>query len=170
MRIARAGRYLWLSAGVALVVLGVATPAAGQAPVPVAVGTVSASKVAIIRRILERTKAIDRVLSGIEAAIPAQRASNPQIPRVFWDELLARARGDTVRLVDLLARAYDSQFSVAELEQLAAFYDSPVGRHLIQAQPTILAQTAQAGQLWGARLSADVMQDLQRRGSQMQQP
>jgi len=168
MSIARAGRHMWFSlAGVALGVLGLATPTAAQAPAPVAV---AASKAAIIRRILQRTQAVDRALSAIEAAMPAQRMSNPQVPKGFWDELLARARGDTARLADLLTRVYDSQFSAAELEQLAAFYDSPVGRHMIQAQPTIVAQTMQAGQLWGARLSADVMQDLQRRGSQTQQP
>jgi hypothetical protein len=165
-------------AGVALGVVIFAAPIAAQEPVPVAIGTsaaggrgaVAANKVLLIRRILDRTKAVDRALTAIEAAIPAQRIGNPQVPKEFWDQLVARARGDTARFVDLLVRVYDSQFSVAELEQLATFYDSSVGRHLIQAQPIIQAQTAQAGQLWGTRLGTEIMQELQRRGIQTQQP
>jgi len=179
MSLTQAANRIWLPLlGAAIGAFTAAPSLSGQAPASVATRTstagaqtsVAADKVSLIRRILERTKAADRVLTGIEEAIPAQRAANPQIPKEFWNKLLARARGDAAHLVDMLVRVYETQFTVAELEQLAAFYDSPVGRHLIEAQPIILAQTMQAGQLWGARLSAAVMQEVRRPDDQRSQP
>jgi hypothetical protein len=46
----------------------------------------------VIRQILDVTKAAEVMLVAMEAGLPAQRASNPSIPAVFWDRFAARAR------------------------------------------------------------------------------
>jgi uncharacterized protein len=127
-------------------------------------------KVALIRRVLELTQAGDLAVRAMEAAIAAQRAARPQIPNEFWDELAARAHRETPQLVDMLVPIYDAQFTAAELKELIRFYQSPVGRHVSEMQPVIAVQGARAGQRWGAKLGAEVAQDLARRKIQMPPP
>ncbi|PYP48599.1 MAG: DUF2059 domain-containing protein [Gemmatimonadetes bacterium] len=129
-------------------------PAAAQA----------ADKAMLIRRLLTLTKAAELAVTAMETSIPAQRAANPQIPKEFWDEFMVRARRDMPELVDAILPVYDKHFTKAQLEQLVAFYESPVGQHLAKVQPEITVQSMQAGQQWGARIGAEVGQDLAKRG------
>ena len=145
-----------------LVVIGtvfVSRPARGQ----------TAEKAVLIRRLLTVTRAAELAVTAMEATVPAQRAANPKIPKEFWDEFLTRARKDMPRFIDLLVPVYDSHFSKQQLEQLVAFYESPLGRHVAKVQPEIAVQSSQIGQKWGAELGAAVGQDLQKRGVKVQE-
>jgi len=123
------------------------------------------AKAVLIRRFLELTRASDLALLAMESAIPGQRSANPQLPREFWDQLSLRARQQASHLVDLLVPVYDAQFTVGQLKQLVAFYESPLGRHLIEVQPVIATQSVEAGRQWGAQIGAEVARDLTRGGA-----
>ncbi len=141
---------------------------AGSFAVPgLARAQVPADKAALIRKLLDVTKAADLAVTAMEVSIPAQRAANPRIPKEFWDEFAARARRDMPRFIELLIPVYDAHFSKPQLEQLVAFYQSPLGQHLTKVQQEIAVQSAQAGQKWGAELGVAVGQDLAKRGVKM---
>lgn len=133
-------------------------------------GQVPADKAVLIRKLLTLTKAADLAVRAMEVTIPAQRAANPKIPKEFWDEFMARARKDMPRFIDMLVPVYDAHFTKPQLEQLLAFYQSPLGQHLAKVQPEIAMQSAQVGQKWGAELGAAVGQDLAKRGVKMPEP
>jgi len=101
----------------------------------------------------------------MEAMMPAQRAANPQIPAAFWDAFLAHARREIPQLVDTLIPIYASHFTRPELDQLVRFYDSPLGRHLAEVQPTIAEESIQAGQRWGMVIGRDIGDSLARAGA-----
>jgi len=124
----------------------------------------TADKATLIRRLLTLTNVAELAVTAMETSIPAQRAANPRIPKEFWDEFMARARRDMPTLVDAMLPIYDKHFTKAQLEQLVAFYESPVGKHLARVQPEITVQSMQAGQQWGARIGTEVGQDLAKRG------
>ncbi len=140
-------------------VLTVPSRARAQTPDP--------AKVALIQQILAVTHAADLAVTAIETTLPTQRQANPQIPGEFWDEFAKRARAEVPRLVQLLVPIYDRQFTTAQLKELLAFYQSPIGRHLIGVQPVITTQSMQAGQQWGSEIGAAVAQDLRKRGVRM---
>lgn len=125
------------------------------------------AKVTLIRRVLELTKAGELAMTSIRAAVSAQRASNPQVPAEFWDELTRRANQEAPKFVDALVPIYDSLFSVVQLQGLVRFYQSPLGQHIVEVQPTIAAQSIRAGQRWGSQLGSQIAQDLARRGVQV---
>lgn len=129
----------------------------------------SADKTALIRRLLAQTKAADLAVAAMEATIPAQRAANPKIPAEFWDEFIARAKREMPRFIDMLVPVYDSHFTTEQLDQLLAFYQSPLGQYLAKVQPEVAMQSAQIGQKWGGELGAAVAQDLAKRGVKMQE-
>jgi hypothetical protein len=126
------------------------------------------AKVAVIRQILEVTHAADQVVGAIEASVPAQRASNPRIPAVFWDRFLAQARARRGEFIDSVVPIYSRTFELAELKTLLQFYQSPLGHRLLEAQPGVMRESMQLGQRWGARIGADIGQQLAAEGVQVQ--
>ena len=114
------------------------------------------AKAALLRQLLVRTQAVDQAIALMEATLPAQRQSNPRIPAVFWDRFIAEARARRGELADMISVVYDRHFTTEEVRQLLEFYDTPIGRKLLVAQPTIVQQSAQAGQQWGQRVGAAI--------------
>lgn len=147
----------------AALLICVCREASGQNAAPA--GT---EKTALIRQILDVTRAGDQVLGAIEATVPVQRASNPRIPAVFWDRFLVQARARRGEFLDSLVPLYSRTFEVAELKALLQFYQSSLGRRLLQTQPAVTRESMQIGQRWGARIGAEIGQQLAAEGVQIQ--
>jgi len=147
----------------AALLIGSGRVAAGQRAAPTA-----AEKTALIRQILQVTRAADQVVGAIEATVPAQRAGNPRIPSVFWDRFLAQARERRGEFLDSLVPLYSRTFGMAELQALLQFYQSPLGQRLLETQPGLMQESVQIGQRWGARLGAEIGAQLAAEGVQIQ--
>jgi uncharacterized protein len=154
----------WSSVALALAISTSAFPAATHAqsssPSPGTGNTAAAprdsAKTALLRQLVVRTQVADQAIAMLEASIPMQRQSNPRIPAVFWDRFLVQAKARRGELVDMISVIYDRHFTADELRQLLAFYDTPLGRKLLAAQPTIAQESLQAGQEWGQRVGTAI--------------
>lgn len=131
-------------------------------------GAPDAARLKVARRVVAASGAEDIILKNIEMGLPAQRVQNPNIPAEFWTRFATRARADIGTMVDSLAPVYASRFSKAELDQLLAFYESPVGRHVAAEQLAIAQESQQAGVRWGARMGAAVAIELANEGKTFQ--
>lgn len=118
----------------------------------------------LIDDLLARTKAVDLALQSMEGSIGAQRVANPRIPAVFWDRFIARAKAERGEFESLIAGVWDRHFTAAELRQLLAFYDTPVGRKTLEVQPAIAQESMVAGQQWGQRLGMKIGAELEAEG------
>ena len=145
---------------VALLSVVIASTLRSQEPQP----SKNPEKEAVIRRILDVTKTAELILTTMEAGLPAQRASNPAIPAVFWDRFAARARAESRTLLDSLVPVYDRVFTTEELKELLRFYESPLGQRLIAVTPDLARESMMAGQRWGFVLGQAVGAELQREG------
>jgi len=143
---------------VALLVLALAAPARAQKQ------PVDPATAATVRRLLELTGAARLAVQTMEAMVPAQRQAMPQVPAAFWDAFMAHARRDIGQLVDSLVPVYAAHFTLAQLQELVRFYESPLGRRLAEMQPLITQESMQAGQRWGALLGAQIGDSLARAG------
>ena len=119
---------------------------------------------ATIRRLLDLTGAAQLALRGMESMISAQRAASPEVPAVFWDAFLDRARRDISHLIDEMVPIYAAHFTLAQLTELVRFYESPLGRHLAEVQPLVAQESIQAGQRWGGAIGRVVAESLSRAG------
>jgi uncharacterized protein len=126
--------------------------------------SVDPAKVAVIRQILDITRAADQMIVTMEATLPAQRLSNPAVPAVFWDRFIARAREQRTALLDSLIPVYDKNFTTSDLKELLRFYESPAGRRLIAATPNIARESVLVGQRWGFVIGQEVGEQLKREG------
>lgn len=155
-------------------VVGSARGQAGLSSLPptalAQVPPVAPEKASLIRRVLKLTNAVELTVQTLQNAISAQRAASPQVPEDFWKELAARVRREAPLYLDMLLPIYDAQFTKAQLTELVAFYESPLGRHLVEVLPLIVVQSAEAGQRWGTALAAEVTQELLRRGTRLSHP
>jgi len=111
--------------------------------------------------------AADQVFNVMEAGLPAMRQATPDVPALFWDRFVAQARARRQELLAALVPLYARTFELSELEALVQFYKSPLGQRLIDVQPVLARESMQVGQSWGARIGADVGQQLEREGVAM---
>ncbi len=143
-----------------------AAPAAKPAPVPeVGQPEPPAAQIAAARQLV--------ISSGM------QRSFEPMVPQLMRQivPLLTRTRpelkdnlqavvqklqpefvkkGD--EMTDIAAKIYARRMTQAELEQAAAFFDSPVGKKYVDVQPAMLDEVVVAMQTWTQTLSSYMMQ------------
>jgi uncharacterized protein len=113
------------------------------------------------RRMLELsdTRALARQL--VDRIVQQVRPDMPRVPGTFWDEF---ARGvDPDRLVDELVPVYEKHFTQDELAELVRFYESPVGRKLVEVQPQLNRDSLGAGQRFGTAITKELMAELRKR-------
>jgi hypothetical protein len=132
-----------------------------------------------IKRLMEMTGSVN-VAKQFAAAISQQmfrtlKAARPDIPDraltiidrellALFSERLAAPGG----LVDQVIPVYDKYFTHAEIQELIAFYQTPVGRKAILVLPKVVNDSMLAGQRWGQSLNPEiqkrVMEALKRDG------
>jgi hypothetical protein len=115
---------------------------------------------AAARSLLKASGAVDAMVATMRANIPAQRQALPQVPAEFWTEFEKQMVKEAPMLVDSIAAIYAHKFSTQELQQITAFYGSPIGRKLVSNQVAIITESSAIGQRWGARLGDAVAQRL----------
>jgi hypothetical protein len=97
----------------------------------------------------------------------AIRTSNPNIsPRTLEVANEVARSFFTERYPELLPKmvqAYARVLTPDDVKQLLAFYETPLGRRLIQVTPALSQAGAQAGQEWGQAMLPDLQQALQKR-------
>lgn len=83
-------------------------------------------------------------------------AVNDLLQSKFVPRILERSN----EVIEMIAHVYAQHFTLDELEQLVAFYNSPVGRKLVQEQPEMMTEAMQIGRNWGQSVAAEVLQEL----------
>jgi hypothetical protein len=59
-------------------------------------------------------------------------------------------------LFDQIVPIYHRHLSHAEIRELIAFYESPIGRKTIAIMPQVVGESMQAGQRWGMALGPEI--------------
>jgi uncharacterized protein len=82
----------------------------------------------------------------------------PQLVDLFMAKF--KTKIDLDRFVEMAAAIYDKHFTGEEIEQLVAFYQSPVGRKLAAALPDITDEMRVKAESWGRELGQDAMREV----------
>jgi uncharacterized protein len=130
---------------------------------------------AAARELIQVMKATDQfkaLLPTIMQALkPAFVQGNPEKEKDF-DAILPAINAVAARRVNELGEAlaviYASNFNVAEIHDIAAFYRSPTGQKFLVQQPVIARESLVAGQKWAQTLSSElreaIAEELRKRG------
>lgn len=118
------------------------------------------SKLAAAKNLVAATGAADAMVAAIRANLPAQKQAMPQVPAEFWTRFETEMVREAPAFTDSIAVIYANVFSEPELHQMLAFFNSPIGRRMVELQPGLIAECTAAGQRWGARVGERVAKEL----------
>jgi uncharacterized protein len=172
--------------GAGLLALALALPAAAQDQQQPSEDDISArisqaledpidpERLRLARRVLDATdvtRPFDEILPDIaDRAKTTLIRSNPQmqlgiinvVDKVALEMVERRAE-----LENIMARIWAETFSDEELEELLAFYESPLGQKYAQEFPLLLRAQIGAAEWWGREISEDMFRRVQRELQQM---
>jgi hypothetical protein len=166
-RCARAALIAIVLAGAVLA--GIARPAAAQgiAPqgaAPNAAHQPSPAAILVARQILE-LKHVEDVFKPLIRGVVIKTRDMFMQTNFMWgkdlNEIAANLEKDySVRIKELLdraARIYATHFSEPELKQILSFYQSPLGRKVIDEEPKALDESMTMAGTWADDFSQDVI-------------
>ena len=95
------------------------------------------------------------------------RASNPNIPpramEIAIDVTTKMFKERYPALMPKLVAAYAKLLTHDEVRQMLAFYETPLGKRMIEVTPALSQAGAQAGAEWGQAMIPDLQAEMQRR-------
>ncbi len=114
-----------------------------------------AAKRADIRKLLELTGAASlgrQVMEQMmDSVMPLLKQSAPSVPEEVWKEFAAEFTdaSATEELIEITIVIYDKHLTHDEVRGLIAFYQTPLGKKLVQVLPAIGRESMEAGGRWG---------------------
>ncbi len=154
-----------MSRPVSIVLLAVLLFALGSVlvgPTALADDESDARKRALALRVMEVTGATaqgDQVAAGLLAQM---RPGYREVPEEVWQEL--QSTFALSEIIDLSIPIYMRNFDEKELAQLVEFYESPLGRKVIERMPVVMQESTVAFNDWNLAKYGQVMQKLQDKG------
>lgn len=88
----------------------------------------------------------------------------PDTPTEFWDNFFKEMKGDD--LINLIVPIYDKHFTEEDINALVAFYDTPVGKKMVEKLPLIMQESITVGQKWGKEIAEKVIQKMNEKEKQ----
>lgn len=153
-----------LAALLALAVIGIAKPVLAQTPAPAASQTPSPAAILIAKQILELKgvkKLFDPLVRGVVEKVKDQFMQTNFMWAKDLNAVAAQLEKDYAPrvndLIDESAKIYASHFTEAELRQILAFYQTPLGRKVIVEEPRALDESMANAGNWGDNLSQEVL-------------
>jgi len=149
-----------VAAIMALVAIAIVQPAAAQAPA----ANPSPGALLLAKQIVE-LKGVKQMMGPVAIGVVEKVKSVVMQQNFMWqkdiNEVTAQLHKEfdnrSSELVDTAARAYASHFTEAELKQILAFYQSPVGQKMIVEEPKAIEESMSGAGAWANDLSIDVM-------------
>jgi uncharacterized protein len=149
-----------LAALLALAAIGIAKPALAQAPTQ----SPSPAAILIAKQIVEIKgvrKLFQPLVRGVVEKVKDQFMQTDFMWAKDLNEVAAELESEYAprvdELIDASAKIYASHFTEAELKQILAFYQTPVGRKVIEEEPKALDESVANAGNWGDHLSEEVI-------------
>jgi hypothetical protein len=115
-----------------------------------------------IVRLLDITNTKSQANQMFDLMLPEMKQLAPQAPETFWT--LFRSRMNVNTFVDLFVPIYDRYFSHEDIKELIRFYETPIGKKMLDVTPLITKESFAIGQEWGQRIGQEVVNELVKQG------
>lgn len=122
----------------------------------------SNTKTEKVRKLLEVTGSTSLSKQMIDNIVEMYKQSYSDVQQTFWEEFRKEANAE--ELQSQIIPIYEKYYTEEELTQLIAFYESPLGRKVVQSLPQILQESMKVGEVWGKALGERVYKKLVEKG------
>jgi hypothetical protein len=145
---------------IALAALGLARPAAAQAPAV----QPSPNAILLAKQIIE-IKGVSAMFAPLVHGVIIKVRDQFIQTNFMWAKDLSEIANNLEKeygprgaeVIDATARIYASHFTEAELKQLLTFYQSPLGRKSVAEEPKITDESMSYAGRWGDDLSEEII-------------
>ena len=120
------------------------------------------TKIKHIQQFMEVTGSAKLGMQVLTNVTAAYRNIYPDASNDFWDEFIKEV--DPQALVNLVIPVYEKNFSDEDIVQLIAFYQTPLGKKVVEKMPAIMQESMQIGAAWGKQITEKVMEKLKQKG------
>lgn len=119
-----------------------------------------------LSELLETSGALETADIIMVQLIPAlKQITVKDAPLGFWDEFQRKWNRETrEKLVEFYVPIYKKYLSLEDLKKIVVFYDTPAGKRLAAANPSITRDGMQAGQQLGMEIAAQMMREMEQLG------
>lgn len=125
----------------------------------------SADYVATIDKLLEVSGSKETMKAQFPVLMNALKNMLPDIPEDVFAKLEAKYRELFFnRMVELIAPIYKRYFTLEELKNYIAFYETDLGRKIAKVNPTLMGDLFQIGEQAGAFIMQSVIAELKSKG------
>ncbi|WP_329805218.1 DUF2059 domain-containing protein [Flavobacterium facile] len=121
-----------------------------------------ASKNEKIKNLMNLTGSANLGISMLDTMIGSFKKSMPQVTDEFWNEFKKEVKAEDI--VNLITPIYDKYFTENEIDELIAFYNTPVGKKMTASLPSIAQESMTVGQIWGRSIGDKVIKKLKEKG------
>lgn len=118
----------------------------------------SPEKVLLIKDMLAITGTANLANQILGSMIQSMKPRFPDIPETVWDRIMIKMH--TEDMIETMVEIHGRHFSMEELQIIVTFYKSPTGQRMIKELPTLMSESMTAGQEWGKRKGAEIIEEL----------
>lgn len=123
---------------------------------------IAPDKEADIEKLLDITDSLDMGQQVVDQIFAMQQSVQRAVPQEVWDEI--RAKLDMTRIRPVIVAIWARHFSHDDIRGLIEFYESPLGRKLVETQPAVMQESMAAGELWARQVLERIRTRLAQKG------
>src|SRR5262245_31529794 len=149
---------VWLMVGVLVAGLLQAGPGAAQAPAaaPDPEALTAAKELVTSMKLADQLRTLlPIIMQGMKPAIVQNRPAVERDYDAMLPVLLEVTNQRIGEYIEVMATIYARNFTADELRQVAAFYQTPTGRKMLEKLPSLTQESMAAGQRFGQALSKE---------------
>lgn len=122
----------------------------------------TSAKTENIRKLLELTGSGKLGVQVGQSLLTSFKKIYPSVPNEIWDNFMKEMNSET--LISLVIPIYDKHYTESEIKQLTDFYQTPIGKKVIETTPLISQESMLVGQKWGKELAEKLYKELDEKG------
>jgi hypothetical protein len=119
-------------------------------------------RLAAARKLLEVTGGGRMAVQAAQMILNSIKKMHPDVPAAIWEQLEAEIKPE--EFVELTVPIYAKYLTVEEMQQLQGFYESAIGKKLLQTLPLMMQDSMAAGQEWAKEVGARILKRLKECG------
>lgn len=115
-----------------------------------------------IKHLLELSGSSKMGIQVMNQMMESFQKSFSNVPQEFWEESKKEMKAEDI--TNLVIPIYDKYYTESDVDQLIAFYNSPIGKKMITTMPQVMQESMTAGQSWGKGIGEKVIARLKEKG------
>lgn len=118
-----------------------------------------------LKKMFEVSGTMETYQGAIKQMIDMFKKQYSKVDEKVWKEFEKEFSSTSIdELTDLLAPVYEKHMTLADLQELIKFYETPLGKKYAKSIPLITQESMQVGQEWGMKIGQQIAKKMKDKG------